>query len=358
MPTVMRVSVALILVVLLQSCATAPTVMRYFPEDDTPPVAMTWPAPPDVARLEFAGLLVGEVNFTTAADARDGMGVRLWRWIAGLGGRQAEIQQLLRPQTGLVDSNGRILVTDVGRQAVMVFDEAAGSFSVWEDAGDGSTFLAPIGIAARSNGEVLVADAELGRVIVLSADGSPLGHFGQGVVVRPAGLAIDPQTGDTYVCDAVEHDIKVFDDAGKLLHTIGRHGTGPGEFNGPTHIQFAQGKLYVTDTLNARVQVLATDGHVVADPIGRRGLYVGNLVRPKGVTTDRDGNVYIVESYHDHLLVFDSAGQFLLPIGGSGTGIGKFFLPSGAWSDTNDRIFVADMFNGRVLVFKRLEDID
>lgn len=350
----MRIAVAIILAVSLQSCASAPTVMQYFPEGDAPATTISWPAPPDVARLELAGLLIGEVNFTQAEGERDGAGLRLLKWIVGLGGRQPEIQQLIRPQSGLVDGSGRILVTDAGRQAVMVFDESAGRLSVWDDAGDGSTFLAPIGVAALPNGEFLVADAELGRVIVLSAEGMPLRHFGQGIVKRPAGLAVDPNTGHTYICDAGAHDIKVFDDAGRLLHKIGKRGTGPGEFNGPTHIQFTQGNLYVTDTLNARVQILATDGRVVADPIGRRGLYVGNLVRPKGVTTDRDGNVYVVESYHDHLLVFDSEGRFLLPIGGSGSGIGEFFLPAGAWTDSKDRIFVADMFNGRVLVFRKL----
>ena len=76
------------------------------------------------------------------------------------------------------------------------------------------------------------------------------------------------------------------------------------------------------------------------------------MVRPKGVAVDSDGNIYVVESYHDHLLIYDSEGRFLLPIGGNGTNIGQFFLPAGAWSDSDDRIFVADMFNGRVVIFQ------
>ena len=83
-----------------------------------------------------------------------------------------------------------------------------------------------------------------------------------------------------------------------------------------------------------------------------KGTYVGNMVRPKGVAVDSDGNIYVVESYHDHLLIYDSEGRFLLPIGGNGTNIGQFFLPAGAWSDSDDRIFVADMFNGRVVIFQ------
>ena len=52
--------------------------------------------------------------------------------------------------------------------------------------------------------------------------------------------------------------------------------------------------------------------------VGQRGLYIGNMVRPKGVSVDSDGNIYVVESYYDHLLVYDAAGQFLLPVGGTG----------------------------------------
>ena len=85
-------------------------------------------------------------------------------------------------------------------------------------------------------------------------------------------------------------------------------------------------------------------------------MYIGNLVRPKGVVTDRDGHVYVIESYHDHVLVFSETGELLLPIGGTGKDPGRFFLPAGAWTDDGSRLFVADMFNGRVVVFDYLGD--
>jgi len=122
--------------------------------------------------------------------------------------------------------------------------------------------------------------------------------------------------------------------------------------NAPLHIEVHGGQVYVTDALNAAVQVFSSHDGAPLEPIGRRGLYVGNLVRPKGVTTDSQGNVYVVESYYDHLLVFNANGDFLLPLGGTGSEPGRFFLPAGAWSDAEDRIFVADMFNGRVVIFR------
>lgn len=106
--------------------------------------------------------------------------------------------------------------------------------------------------------------------------------------------------------------------------------------------------------MNSRVQILRIDSGEFLGSIGRRGLYTGNLVRPKGVATDADGNIYIIESLYDNLLIFNSKGQFLMPIGGVGHEVGKFYLPSGVTVDDLGRIFVADTFNGRVAIFQYL----
>ena len=348
-----RIALAITVALLLQACTAAPTVMHYFPDGEAPDDAIVWPAPPEIARLEYSGLLIGERNFTRADGDGDGAGVRLWRWIVGHGGRQARITELVRPQTGTVDGSGRILVTDAGQQAVLVFDEIQGALLTWVDAGDGAAFQSPVGIASTADGKILVADAELGHVVVLTPEGVPVSRIGSGVLQRPTGLTIDPASGEIFVSDAEAHDIKVFAAGGELLRTIGRHGASPGEFNGPTHLRFDAGRLFVTDTLNARVQIMTANGEMTAE-IGKRGLYVGNLVRPKGVTTDSDGNVYVVESYYDHLLVFNESGSLLLPLGGTGSQVGQFFLPAGIWSDSSNRIFIADMFNGRVIVLRYL----
>ena len=107
----------------------------------------------------------------------------------------------------------------------------------------------------------------------------------------------------------------------------------------------------MTDTLNSRIQVLTPEGKYVFK-FGRRGLNVGDLPRPKGISVDRAGRVYVVESYYDHLLVYSPDGQLLLPIGGTGSEIGEFYLPSGVWSDARGRVYVADMFNSRVVILE------
>jgi DNA-binding beta-propeller fold protein YncE len=344
-----------VLAIALSGCATAPTEMHYFPEGRDPETALVWPGPPEAARLSYAGELIGEQNFRTVEGAEDGAAVKVLRWIAGITGASDRKKQLIRPQSGMVDARGRILVTDAGREGIVVFDEAEATLAVWDEAEPGRGFLSPVGIVDDGAGGYLVADADIGYVVRLDGNGSPQGDFGRGILQRPTGLGRDPDAREIFVADSGAHDIKVFDEQGILLRTLGRRGLAAGEFNGPTHMSFANGRLYVTDTLNARVQVLSTAGEPLG-AIGQRGLFVGNLVRPKGVVADRDGHVYVIESYHDHILVFSDVGELLLPIGGTGKKAGQFFLPAGAWTDDGSRLFVADMFNGRVVVLDYLGD--
>lgn len=332
-------------------------VMSYFPGKLAAQSDRVWPGTPEVPRYRFEGQLTGEDNFRPQEGYRPGVGKRVLHWLVGLGPDSHTRRQVLdRPQTGMVGEDGRIYVTDIGRRAVFVFDETSGEMQIWEQAGEGN-FISPIGIAPGFADDILVADSGLGYIVRLDKAGKYLGALGGDVLERPTGLARDPQSNLLYVADTGQNQVKVLDDQGIVSQVIGGPGKEPGKFNGPTHLSFRDGKLYVSDTLNARIQILnITSGQGISqvDVIGQRGLYVGNLTRPKGVTVDEDGNVYVVESYYDHLLVFDQNGQYLMPIGGSGGNIGQFFLPAGAWSDSRGRVFIADMFNSRVVILQYL----
>lgn len=340
-------AVCLLLAFCIAGCAGPATIMHYEHADE----GYRWPAAPDVARYTLVGQLTGEANFSTPAAGN--FGKRVLGWLVGLTGIGTEPVVMQRPQSGFADADGRIYVTDVSRAAVMVFDQPAGKLLVWRAAGQTARFDTPVGIAPGPDGEILVADAELKIVVRLNHDGEPIGGIGRGVLTRPVGVARDAVRGRIFVADSQAHDVKIFSDAGELIGHVGSRGEGAGQFNGPTYLTYAGDHLFVTDTLNSRVQIFDADGVFVRE-FGRRGLFVGDLPRPKGVAVDTRGNVYVVESYYDHLLVFSGKGELLLPIGGSGSGIGEFYLPAGVWTDHHDRIYVADSFNGRVMIFQFL----
>ena len=342
-------ALAAVLCVLASCAGPEPVIPRLEPQ----PGGIVWPSPPETPRYAYAGTLIGEVNFLPPeADEPDTV-ISVFSWIAGIVIGESQRLELRRPVSGLVDEQGRVFVVDASERAIFVFDLPGKQFLKWQEAAPGVGFAGPVGISSGMPGEVLVTDAELGEVFRLDRDGKPMARFGKGTLSRPTGIARDPASGKIYVADTAAHDLKVFSADGDLIDTIGTRGSEPGLFNAPTHLVFSGDRLYVTDTLNFRVQAFDRQGDGRLS-FGRLGLYVGNLTRPKGVAIGRDGRIYVVESYYDHLLVFSPRGELLLPIGGTGQGVGQFYLPAGVWTDREGRVYVADMFNGRVAVFQEL----
>ncbi|MBW9274864.1 MAG: 6-bladed beta-propeller [Candidatus Thiodiazotropha sp. (ex. Lucinisca nassula)] len=340
---------------LIQACAETPKLLYLnLSNGDAAGKLEVWPKSGEVPRYAYAGELTGQNNFRTSPDHQPSRTLKFLSWIVGLDPARAEQPVILqRPQGGNVDKQGRIYVSDVSRQAVFVFDPVEGELHVWEWAEKSKRFLSPVGLAIREDGEVLVADSELGRVVRLSPDGKPMGVFGDGDLQRPTGVALDHASGWVYVADTRANDIKIYDSQGNLIGKFGNAGDEAGQLNSPTYITVSDGRVYVTDTLNARIQVFDTQGRWL-QLIGERGHYIGNLNRPKGIAVSREGLLYVAESYYDYLLVFDSNGEFLMPIGGPGSQPGEFMLPAGVWLDEHGRVYVSDMLNGRISIFQFL----
>ena len=123
--------------------------------------------------------------------------------------------------------------------------------------------------------------------------------------------------------------------------------------NFPTNLFVSNGKLYVTDTGNFRVQIFDLEGSYLSG-FGKVGDSPGQLARPKGVAVDKDGHIYIVDAAFDNFQIFDEEGRLYLFVGSAGHRPGYFWLPAGIHIDHRDRIYVADSYNRRIQVFQYL----
>jgi sugar lactone lactonase YvrE len=303
---------------------------------------VVWPPPPEPARVRYLGVITsGELN-----RFRDG-GFPLLRLLFG-----APRLELGRPH-GLAADATTLAIADSARRVVHLLDLEGGRHRAIRGAGE-TAFQCPIGVATDGAGGVFVADSALARVFHFSTGGDLRGEA-DAEFIRPAGLAYDPTRRRLHVVDAGAHEVFTFETSeGKLrlVRTLGGRGDEAGSFNFPTHAAAdGEGTLYVSDSLNHRIQIFGPDGQPRGS-FGRAGDGTGDFAKAKGVAVDSDGHIYVADSLYDVVQIFDPDGRLLLVVGGSGHTEGLLWLPTGVAIDGQDRIYVADTGNGRVGVYR------
>ena len=266
-----------------------------------------------------------------------------------------DYRRLIRPYGITTDSRGRIIIADPGAGAVHIFDFDKKKYHCLEG-GKGEDLLSPIGVAVDAQDNIYVTDSISGKIFVFGADGRFRRFVGrvsksEGFFKRATGIAIDQRQGELFVTDTLRDKIFVMDLGGHVLREFGSRGSGPGEFNFPTELVLRGNDLLVVDAMNFRVQMLDRQGHFLAQ-FGEPGDGIGTLFRPKGMSVDSEGNIYLVDALREAVQVFGRDGTLLYTFGRSGGGPGELQLPSGLWIDSNDRVYVADSYNQRVQMFQ------
>jgi DNA-binding beta-propeller fold protein YncE len=125
--------------------------------------------------------------------------------------------------------------------------------------------------------------------------------------MRPSDAVL--HQGELYIADLKSYSVLVLDPvSGRVLRRLGRTPDGRSRLGWPTALAIGpRGRLYVTDTLNARVNELDREGQIVR-VIGTLGTGIGQLVRPKGVAADRQGRVYVADAASQVVQIFDPSG--------------------------------------------------
>jgi sugar lactone lactonase YvrE len=313
------------------------------------PVRLVWPAPPLTARIEFVRSIVSDedlVRDTTFSQ----------KLVSFLSGEKPAPNRIVEPMGLAVSDDGqRVYISDFTRLAVYIFDFEHKTFS---KIGEAEPLARPVGIALDAQEQLYVVEQEKKGISVFDRQGKKIRFIGDPSVQRPTGIAIDRERGRIYLADTShnkshEHNVKVFNMRGELTGTVGKgKGSGPGEFLFPTYLALdQQGNLYVTDTLNSRVQMFDPDGKYIKS-YGSRGSSWGMFDKPKGVALDSFGNVYVVDSGWSNVQIFNQKGQILIFFGGRGPIPGMLKNPTAMAIDKNNRIYVGDYLNHRVEVYQ------
>jgi DNA-binding beta-propeller fold protein YncE len=167
------------------------------------------------------------------------------------------------------------------------------------------------------------------------------------------------------VVDEQQDIVQVYDaDSLKLLRHIGTPGkkhtlTTPGDFGGASNVALDQDEnVYVTDTMNNRVEIFDADGHFISE-FGKHGDGPGYFARPKGIAVDCDGHIWVADEYQDRVEVFNREGQLLTYIGDvHASGLGQFKALVGIAIDKQNRVFTTEQYPGRMQMFRYVTDTE
>lgn len=307
------------------------------------PVAQRfWPALPAVPCVQF----VRSAELPRELGVRPGALQRMANFFVG-GNRGSE--PWVNPFGVCFGPKGLLCFTDTARAEVVCVDMQGNALSRWSRVGT-NLLSVPVGVAV-ANGTVVVADSGLGRVLLATPRGKPLGELAF-PFQRP--VAVAATRALIFVADAVANRVQVFSADGRWLRSIGKPGRGAGELNHPTHVAAdPRGLLYVSDSLNSRIQMFDDRGTYIR-AIGSPGDSSGHFGRPKGVAVDDRGDVFVVDGLNGVVQGFDRNGRFLVNFGEPGRGVGQFWLPAGIAINRDGLVAVADCYNRRLQLFRLL----
>jgi sugar lactone lactonase YvrE len=196
-------------------------------------------------------------------------------------------------------------------------------------------------------GQVFNCDGSgLDPILKFDASGRLVKAFGAGMFVFPHGLHVDHE-GNIWVTDGIGrgpkgNTVHKFSPDGRLLMTLGKPGKAgaePGEFNAPSAVTVARnGDIFVADghggDTNARIVKFSKDGQFIKT-WGQKGSGPGELDIPHALAMDRQGRLFVGDRNNNRIQIFDQDGNAIAQWH-------QFSRPSGIFIDRNDIIYVAD----------------
>eukprot|EP00731_Ephydatia_muelleri_P007889 Em0004g227a len=137
---------------------------------------------------------------------------------------------------------------------------------------------------------------------------------------------------------------------GQLKNTIGRRGSGDGQFSHPSGIAIKGDVLYVADSGNHRVQKLTSSGKFL-HKFGQQGSGQGQFNWPESVIIDSNNKLIVSDNYNHRIQIFSENGGWLLTIDGKGSRNHSFRSPEGLALDPQGNIHVASWAPNTIKVF-------
>lgn len=226
--------------------------------------------------------------------------------------------------------------------------------------------VSPVRVALAPNGELLVTDSKLRKVLRLDAETL---RVRQEIDVDGRPLAIGAYGNRIFVGNRTTRSIEVRADSGRLLGALGG---GAVDLGHPTDlaIDSLAGLLFAVDGEAGEVRVFDLDASVLGQAvgvIGSKGTVSATFQNPTGICVDPIAQEVFVADYgrltsspKARVLVFDYDGTFEeLVWGWDGSSTPPFSRPQGLALGTQPgHLLVVDSWRGMVVVMNRADDTE
>ncbi len=244
---------------LISGCATQTPVAEE-PKEEI--IEIAWPPPPQEAVIKY----VDSVTKVWETKAKEKS--RFADILAGTKEDKTRVLLLQKPWGVSGDPKGRLIVTDLTLGGLFVYNMETGKGEQWGQGGPGK-LIKPMGVTSDKDSQVYVADIYTKQIVIFDEQGQFLKLIGgESIFSNPVDVAVNDKLGRIYVADSKKHQVLVFDMQGDKLFEIGEIGAGRGNLYYPSALAVGpDGHVYVTDTMNFRIQIFDADGQASLDPL-------------------------------------------------------------------------------------------
>ncbi|MCD8511783.1 MAG: 6-bladed beta-propeller [Bacillus sp. (in: Bacteria)] len=199
-----------------------------------------------------------------------------------------------------------------------------------------------------NNGQfIYVTDPENHQIKMIDNGGIVIHTFGErglepGQLQFPYGIDFDNNNNKLYVADLYTGKISMFSDRGEFLGYFAEDLTENFTIDGPGGLRIVDEKLYLTDINSNQILVFNLEEELLLT-FGETGTDAGQLIAPNAIAVDSAGNMYVSDTGNSRIQVFDQDGEFVRIITGTGNDGDPIFVnPRGIAIDASNRLFVVD----------------
>ncbi len=218
--------------------------------------------------------------------------------------------------------DGRIYVSDRGRNAVLVYSATGELLRVFDPAGTDPTSTVPpwrpLAVGFAPDGTFYVTDSSARQQVVeFSPTGRRVGALGAEIPVGRTGQPLSFANGVTatrdgvLVADSNNGRILMLDRSGALVREIPTQGLPRGV------AALADGRFVVSDAALGTVSAYSADGALTGEA-GLTGVSAGLFTEPSGVAVSDDGRIFVADTGSGRVDVLRMSAASPLPTSAPG----------------------------------------